>query len=225
MSPRANHVLLGTDSVPSSHVLWPVYLTPSAQPPQIVLLVDMVALLMYNFSGMMVTGHLGAVFRTVLETMRTLFVWLIDIILFYSLSGALGESWDWLYGSIQLAGFVALVAGTLVYGRGDDEAAKQELKEAMLAESGNGPAVLDAEDGTLFTGQSTAAVPMIGSSAQASAPLVIGGGRSVPIATPSAVGSFRASMAINSFGGSYSRSMGRMTGRYNSRLAADEDDM
>jgi hypothetical protein len=188
---------------------------------QVVLLVDMFALLMYNFSGMMVTGHLGAVFRTVLETMRTLFVWLIDIILFYSLSGALGESWDWRYGSIQLAGFVALVTGTLVYGRGDDEAAKQELKEAMLTESGDGPTVLDAEDGTLVGGQPAAGVPVIGASPQATAPLVIGGGRSVPIATPMAAGSFRASMTINSFGGSYSRSMGR----YGQRMADDEDDM
>ena len=44
---------------------------------QIILSIDMVALLMYNVSGMMVTGHMGAVFRTVLETMRTLFVWLV----------------------------------------------------------------------------------------------------------------------------------------------------
>lgn len=44
---------------------------------QVILLIDMGALLCYNLSGMMVTGHLGAVFRTVLETMRTLFVWLV----------------------------------------------------------------------------------------------------------------------------------------------------
>ncbi|PNW72536.1 hypothetical protein CHLRE_16g689423v5 [Chlamydomonas reinhardtii] len=43
---------------------------------QAVLLVDAAALLLYNVAGMAVTGHLGAVFRTVLETMRTLFVWL-----------------------------------------------------------------------------------------------------------------------------------------------------
>lgn len=45
----------------------------------IILLVDMFALLLYNLSGMAVTGHLGAVFRTVLETMRTLFVWLVGL--------------------------------------------------------------------------------------------------------------------------------------------------
>ncbi len=43
-----------------------------------VLLVDMVALAMYNIMGMLVTGQLGAVFRTVLETTRTLFVWLVS---------------------------------------------------------------------------------------------------------------------------------------------------
>jgi hypothetical protein len=35
-----------------------------------VLVLDAVALMAYNVSGMCVTGHLGAVFRTVLETTR-----------------------------------------------------------------------------------------------------------------------------------------------------------
>jgi hypothetical protein len=44
---------------------------------------------------MMVTGSLGAVFRTVLETTRTLFVWLVSLGLFYLPLGVgqLGESW------------------------------------------------------------------------------------------------------------------------------------
>ena len=42
-----------------------------------ILAFDACALLAYNMAGMMVTGSLGAVFRTVLETMRTLFVWLV----------------------------------------------------------------------------------------------------------------------------------------------------
>lgn len=43
----------------------------------------------------MVTGSLGAVFRTVLETMRTLFVWLVSLGLYYLPLGVgqLGESW------------------------------------------------------------------------------------------------------------------------------------
>lgn len=73
--------------------------------PQVVLGVDMFALLAYNMSGMMVTDHLGAVFRTVLETMRTLFVWLLGLLLFYTPlgMGTLGESWT-AWSFLQAAG-------------------------------------------------------------------------------------------------------------------------
>eukprot|EP00201_Polytomella_parva_P001449 CAMPEP_0175086198 /NCGR_PEP_ID=MMETSP0052_2-20121109/29103_1 /TAXON_ID=51329 ORGANISM="Polytomella parva, Strain SAG 63-3" /NCGR_SAMPLE_ID=MMETSP0052_2 /ASSEMBLY_ACC=CAM_ASM_000194 /LENGTH=458 /DNA_ID=CAMNT_0016358329 /DNA_START=4301 /DNA_END=5677 /DNA_ORIENTATION=- len=94
----------------------------------IVMAVDTVALLMYNLTGMAVTGHLGAVFRTVLETLRTLFVWLVDLILFYTPlgMGMLGEKWT-KYSFVQAAGFVVLVTGTLVYREGDRRAEKEEV--------------------------------------------------------------------------------------------------
>ena len=63
----------------------------------VTLAVDMTALMLYNVAGMAVTGHLGAVFRTVLETGRTLFVWIVDLMLFYgNVAGEakLGESWS-----------------------------------------------------------------------------------------------------------------------------------
>lgn len=55
------------------------------------------------------TGELGAVFRTVLETMRTMFVWLVDLLLFYTPLGfgKLGESWS-KYSFIQAAGYDSL---------------------------------------------------------------------------------------------------------------------
>jgi hypothetical protein len=95
---------------------------------QAILAIDMFALLMYNVSGMMVTFQIGAVFRTVLETMRTLFVWLVDLGLFYGGFG-LGESWS-MYSWMQAAGFVVLVCGTFVYNRGDEAERKQEMDEA-----------------------------------------------------------------------------------------------
>eukprot|EP00884_Botryococcus_braunii_P006356 jgi/Botrbrau1/15721/Bobra.4_1s0090.1 len=100
-----------------------------------ILVIDMFALLMYNVSGMSVTGYLGAVFRTVLETMRTLFVWLVDLLLFYTPlgMGKLGESWT-PYSVIQALGFVVLVSGTLIYGRGDDEETKRDAAEYIAAE-------------------------------------------------------------------------------------------
>jgi hypothetical protein len=50
-------------------------------------------------------GALGAVFRTVLETTRTLFVWLVDLLLWYTPLGfgTLGESWS-KYSYIQALG-------------------------------------------------------------------------------------------------------------------------
>lgn len=50
-------------------------------------------------------GALGAVFRTVLETTRTLFVWLVDLLLWYTPLGfgTLGESWS-KYSFIQALG-------------------------------------------------------------------------------------------------------------------------
>jgi hypothetical protein len=70
---------------------------------------------------MHVTGNLGAVFRTVLETMRTLFVWLLGLALFY-LGTGLGERWN-VFSPLQAFGFAVLVVGTVVYGQGDEHAA------------------------------------------------------------------------------------------------------
>jgi hypothetical protein len=61
---------------------------------------------------MMVTGHLGAVFRTVLETMRTLFVWVLGLVLFYTPlgMGRLGESWT-AWSPLQAVGWVVTGLG------------------------------------------------------------------------------------------------------------------
>lgn len=88
-----------------------------------VLCVQASALLAYNYAGMHVTGQMGAVFRTVLETMRTLFVWLVDLVLFYAHTG-LGEEWN-RYSLVQAAGFAVMVTGTLVYSRGEEEEARR----------------------------------------------------------------------------------------------------
>lgn len=115
---------------------------------QVILLIDMFALLLYNIAGMMVTCHIGAVFRTVLETMRTLFVWLVDLMLFYGGFG-LGESWS-VYSWLQAAGFVVLVCGTLVYNKGNEEEYNKEVSEAMAVIATDAPIV--HEDGGSFIG-------------------------------------------------------------------------
>ncbi|KAI8468404.1 MAG: hypothetical protein J3K34DRAFT_11376 [Monoraphidium minutum] len=171
---------------------------------QAVLGVDMFALLAYNISGMMVTGHLGAVFRTVLETMRTLFVWILGLVLFYTPlgMGRLGESWT-AWSPLQALGFVILVAGTLVYGRGDEEEADEDLIEEPPAAAA---AAADEE------------APLLGAPAAASAPRAAPA-RAAPVSVPVGIrgaspqphgslsSSFRATSTITH--GSFSRSVGR----------------
>lgn len=103
-----------------------------------IVIAQMLAMLMYNFAGMCVTDHLGAVFRTILETLRTMFVWMVDCYLFYFTDTGLGEGLT-KYSLLQLAGFVVLVIGTFVYDKGDVIAAK-EIAEAAAATS-----IADAE--------------------------------------------------------------------------------
>lgn len=105
------------------------YLLASSPAILTFVLLDVVALLGLNVSGMCVTGHFGAVFRTVLETTRTLAVWIVGLLLYYTPlgGGKLGESWN-AYSWIQAIGFVVLVSGTVVYGKGDD---KQLVEEGM----------------------------------------------------------------------------------------------
>ena len=59
----------------------------------LVLVANSLSLLLYNVAGMFVTEEMGAVSRTVFESARTLFVWLGDLLLFYTHTG-LGEQWD-----------------------------------------------------------------------------------------------------------------------------------
>eukprot|EP00775_Hariotina_reticulata_P005859 gene5859-6100_t len=173
---------------------------------QVVLGVDMFALLAYNMCGMLVTDHLGAVFRTVLETMRTLFVWLLGLLLFYTPlgMGKLGESWT-AWSFLQAAGFCVLVSGTLVYGKGDSQEVKDHLSSA-LGEPDVPPEALAAADeqAPLLPPASTAARP---------AAMPVGAGRPMPAVdawqqeAPMVSSSFKSTMNIMS--GSYSRSFTR----------------
>jgi drug/metabolite transporter (DMT)-like permease len=75
-----------------------------------------------NTFAMMVTNITNAVMRTIMECVRTLCVWIAQLILFYSIQSSeyghhhptLGESWtEWSW--MQLAGFGLLIAGMLAY--------------------------------------------------------------------------------------------------------------
>lgn len=92
-----------------------VYMCAHSWKVALVLLGDMTAMLAYNVCGMQVTQSLSAVHRVILETLRTLCVWVIDLFLFYFVTkGGFGERWT-PYSFLQAAGFVLLVTGTLTY--------------------------------------------------------------------------------------------------------------
>lgn len=76
---------------------------------------------LFNMAGMLMTDQVGAVFRTILELLRTLSVWVINLATFYALDGSgdrrFGEPWtsaSWL----QALGFLCMVAGALLYAHG-----------------------------------------------------------------------------------------------------------
>jgi drug/metabolite transporter (DMT)-like permease len=77
-----------------------------------------------NSFAMMVTRITNAVMRTIMECVRTLCVWVAQLILFYSIQPfeyghhhpTLGEAWtEWSW--MQLAGFALLITGMLAYNR------------------------------------------------------------------------------------------------------------
>jgi drug/metabolite transporter (DMT)-like permease len=77
--------------------------------------ISAIALLVYNLVGNMVTKQLSAVMRSILESCRTLGVWLASLIIYYGWGDdKSGEKWsNW--SVLELAGFVLLVYGTVAY--------------------------------------------------------------------------------------------------------------
>ncbi|CAE7561953.1 SLC35F6 [Symbiodinium natans] len=90
-----------------------------------------------NALGMMVMKHLGSVFRAVSRNMQALFVWLIDMALFYGLGsegfgyGPVGEPWNGTASWIQVVGFIFMTVGVFVYAYGN---AVQQVAAAQQEE-------------------------------------------------------------------------------------------
>lgn len=81
-------------------------------------------ILFYNVTAMFVTNITSAVVRTILEGLRTLCIWLVQLIIFYASEGTkygnenpdIGEEWtQWSF--MQLAGFFMLFTGMLLYNK------------------------------------------------------------------------------------------------------------
>ncbi|PXF48387.1 Solute carrier family 35 member F6 [Gracilariopsis chorda] len=100
-----------------------------------IIFTDMTMMLFYNLFGMEVTDSLSAVHRVVIETLRTLAVWIVDLLIYYVFSGGrLGEAWN-KYSWLQLFGFSLLVFGTILYNfenlKADYEKRRKKATEAV----------------------------------------------------------------------------------------------
>ena len=79
-------------------------------------------ILFYNVTGMFVTKYTSAVLRTILEGLRTLCIWIVQVIIYYIIKDrdyghqhpSLGEEIT-IWSLMQLAGFLLLFTGTLLY--------------------------------------------------------------------------------------------------------------
>ena len=109
-------------------------------------------ILCYNIGGMLVTNVFSAVYRTILEGLRTLCIWSVQLILYYSLKGNknVGEEWNrWSF--MQLAGFSLLFTGSLMYNKivrlpcfkyPDDVEVDNKMSQPLLSGSNAGDAKL-----------------------------------------------------------------------------------
>jgi hypothetical protein len=61
-----------------------------------------------------VAKSLSTIHRTLIDAMRTLFIWSVDLFIFYNVDPSFGEEWT-TYSPLQLFGFGILVTGTLMY--------------------------------------------------------------------------------------------------------------
>lgn len=71
----------------------------------------------YNYFGLAVTRSLTAVHRTLIDACRTIFVWLLDLAIYYFIDHTYGEEFDKTYGLLQIDGFLFLMIGTALYNK------------------------------------------------------------------------------------------------------------
>ena len=72
----------------------------------------------YNFFSLSVAKKLTTVHRTLIDASRTILVWIVDLMFYYlGHYHAFGEAWVEPWSWVQLAGFVVLMLGTMIYNR------------------------------------------------------------------------------------------------------------
>ena len=73
------------------------------------------AILFYNLFGMMVTQTYSAVYRTIMEAVRTMCIWIVNIIIYF-FDHSHGEKITWA-SLVELIGFVILLFGNFLFNK------------------------------------------------------------------------------------------------------------
>jgi drug/metabolite transporter (DMT)-like permease len=90
--------------------------TINSWPLAVLSLVYVLSIAGYNFASLSVAKRLTTVHRTLIDSSRTIFVWGLDLIIYYAGATQFGESWNhWSW--LELLGFIVLLLGTLIYNR------------------------------------------------------------------------------------------------------------
>lgn len=107
----------------------------------------------YNIAGMLVTGALSGVHRMMLEASRTMFIWIINLCVFYFIDPKLGFGEEWTNWSwIQLIGFLFVIFGQTIYGAvvkipGFTYSDRTPVPSPSPGSMYMAPALMEAEDG------------------------------------------------------------------------------
>ncbi|ELP89481.1 hypothetical protein EIN_391360 [Entamoeba invadens IP1] len=75
-----------------------------------------ISILMFNYSGMMITDYVNAMVRNVMEPMRMITIWICSVFLYYVVDPKIGEKVGW-FTFIEVFGFIFLTGGFLLYTR------------------------------------------------------------------------------------------------------------
>jgi hypothetical protein len=73
-----------------------------------------ISIAFYNFLGVTITSHFSAVHRTLIDSLRTVVVWFVDLFTFYTISSNFGDKWK-PHTYLELLGFIVLFLGSLLY--------------------------------------------------------------------------------------------------------------
>ncbi|KAL7715303.1 EamA domain-containing protein [Entamoeba marina] len=72
-----------------------------------------VSVLLFNYTGMMITDYVNAMVRNVMEPMRMISIWALSVSLYY-IDNTYGEKVGW-FTFIEIAGFILLTIGFCLY--------------------------------------------------------------------------------------------------------------